>query len=356
MRHNAGVYTSAPLQLDADHRIRLLRIKNSLFSNTIISCTLKDFPIDKSPPYTAISYTWGRDAADRRIFLQGRPFAVRKNLWDFLRQKRSEKTPKTFYWIDAICINQDDLAERTHQVRFMGQIYSKASSVLVWLGTGDPRLRGEMKFLRTNGHDLLRNVLYPTFKQKEVRLAKLEYWFRAWVVQECVLATKLDLQYDDITVDSGLLVALLQFPLEQDSYMSRHVDPARDVLEARARWHENSPRIYVTPWELESSVLHCSDSRDRIYSQLALMHPDVDLDPDYNKSTEDLFLDIVDQYISLDLINAQQTIVKLALMLSLNTNCAIYKDGVGDLKATLLERGHGINWHRDAEDFERHGR
>lgn len=106
-----------------------------------------------------------------------------KTCGTFLRQKRSEKTPKTSYWIDAICINQDNLTERTHQVRFMGHIYFKAYNVLVWLGTGDPALRGEMEFLRTNAHDLLRNVLNPAFAQKEVRLAKLEYWFRAWIVK-----------------------------------------------------------------------------------------------------------------------------------------------------------------------------
>jgi len=42
-------------------------------------------------------------------------------------------------WIDAICINQNDISERNNQVRQMGAIYSQASQVVVWLGeeTGD---------------------------------------------------------------------------------------------------------------------------------------------------------------------------------------------------------------------------
>lgn len=39
-----------------------------------------------------------------------------------------------FFWVDAICINQDDLEERSAQVQIMPQIYSKASCVIVWLG------------------------------------------------------------------------------------------------------------------------------------------------------------------------------------------------------------------------------
>ena len=38
------------------------------------------------------------------------------------------------FWVDAICINQDDLEERSAQVQIMPQIYSRASCVIVWLG------------------------------------------------------------------------------------------------------------------------------------------------------------------------------------------------------------------------------
>lgn len=37
-------------------------------------------------------------------------------------------------WVDAICINQQDVAERGGQVQLMGSIYSKARQVIVWLG------------------------------------------------------------------------------------------------------------------------------------------------------------------------------------------------------------------------------
>jgi len=39
-------------------------------------------------------------------------------------------------WIDVICIQQTELTERSQQVSIMGQIYSKANTGLVSLGTG----------------------------------------------------------------------------------------------------------------------------------------------------------------------------------------------------------------------------
>lgn len=40
-------------------------------------------------------------------------------------------------WIDAICINQEDLGERSSQVSFMTNIYAAAARVVVWLGKDD---------------------------------------------------------------------------------------------------------------------------------------------------------------------------------------------------------------------------
>jgi hypothetical protein len=37
-------------------------------------------------------------------------------------------------WIDAICIDQKNLEERSQQVKLMGQIYSSTKSVDIWLG------------------------------------------------------------------------------------------------------------------------------------------------------------------------------------------------------------------------------
>lgn len=40
-------------------------------------------------------------------------------------------------WIDALCVDQDNVSERSHQVNVMGQIYTAACQVLIWLGPED---------------------------------------------------------------------------------------------------------------------------------------------------------------------------------------------------------------------------
>lgn len=58
---------------------------------------------------------------------------VPRNVFFALQYLRHEGNTRTL-WIDAICINQEDLDERSEQVVHMLQIYKNASRVIVWLG------------------------------------------------------------------------------------------------------------------------------------------------------------------------------------------------------------------------------
>jgi len=37
------------------------------------------------------------------------------------------------YWVDALCINQEDKQECAREVKRMGELYNTASSIVVWL-------------------------------------------------------------------------------------------------------------------------------------------------------------------------------------------------------------------------------
>ena len=58
-----------------------------------------------------------------------------ENLGNFLGRASSLCRPRPI-WIDAVCINQNDDLEKSGQIPLMGEIYSKAAEVLVWLGSG----------------------------------------------------------------------------------------------------------------------------------------------------------------------------------------------------------------------------
>jgi hypothetical protein len=111
---------------------------------TLLPASTKDAPIectlsigsleDQNTQYEALSYEWGDpNGPQYEILLDGQPFTVRRNLWQALRCLRTELRERTL-WVDAICINQEDVLERNHQVGMMGSIYNYASSVRVWLG------------------------------------------------------------------------------------------------------------------------------------------------------------------------------------------------------------------------------
>lgn len=83
--------------------------------------------------YEALSYTWG-DGDAVPITINGRQgLTVTSNLAAALRRFRLQYKSRML-WVDALCINQADLAERAGQVRLMGDIFSSATGVLVWLG------------------------------------------------------------------------------------------------------------------------------------------------------------------------------------------------------------------------------
>ena len=78
--------------------------------------------------------TWGNAFEGRTIQLNnGFQLGITDNLYKALRRLRRPLASRTL-WVDALCINQNDIDERGWQVSIMGQIYKSALNVLVWLG------------------------------------------------------------------------------------------------------------------------------------------------------------------------------------------------------------------------------
>lgn len=102
--------------------------------------------------YAALSYTWGdlrttvavdclmndlRPAHERcpphpEDVSLGR-LHVTENLFAALRRCRHRQRINVM-WIDAICIDQTNVAERNQQVRVMAEIYARAEKTAIWLG------------------------------------------------------------------------------------------------------------------------------------------------------------------------------------------------------------------------------
>jgi hypothetical protein len=95
--------------------------------------------------------------------------------------------------VDAICINQDYISERSHQIVFMGDIYEKAFETLVWLGEAADESELAFHFIAVwaNANEDFDEFFEacPFALNEEMREAvdkffKRPWWTRIWVYQE----------------------------------------------------------------------------------------------------------------------------------------------------------------------------
>lgn len=122
----------ASLQGD-DRQFRLLILEPSADSLAPIRCQLNQASFDDDLKYTALSYVWGDPLETMPILVNDIETQVTLNLEAALRHIR--RSSHIVLWVDALCINQKDEAEKNHQVEMMREIYSGAQLVIAWLGS-----------------------------------------------------------------------------------------------------------------------------------------------------------------------------------------------------------------------------
>ncbi|CAD6591406.1 MAG: hypothetical protein ASARMPRED_005377 [Alectoria sarmentosa] len=207
-------YRSCPLT--KSNHIRILTVRQGGPDDSI-ECTLttrplaipeSSSPVDQVLPYEALSYHWGSGEAGMKIkiYTESFPglFRVRPNLHAALNQLRLPDRPRRL-WIDAICINQGDNDEKNAQVSLMSDIYTKATSVCVWLGEASLDSNLALNFISriVNLDDFDRLVADRRTPQEWAALSSLmrRAWFsRRWVVQEIALAARATLYCGDAYV------------------------------------------------------------------------------------------------------------------------------------------------------------
>ncbi|KAF1938939.1 hypothetical protein EJ02DRAFT_312473, partial [Clathrospora elynae] len=139
--------------------------------------------------YTCLSYVWGSKENMKCITLNGKPFQVTKNLWNFLSMASALKENDAVrmaesFWVDALSINQSALKEKNHLVQQMGQIYSEARQFISWFGD-DPDIASLIRFARR--YYSLGVLLEPGEIWQYLNSIRWfrddRYWTRAWITQ-----------------------------------------------------------------------------------------------------------------------------------------------------------------------------
>jgi hypothetical protein len=308
--------------------------------------------LDRCPKYTALSYAWGPPPDTKIIFINGSPRKIRTNLFTFLTQAAQEQkcrirnvfdletpTPSQpkptdardesanvttsssnnteerdldLIWIDALCINQNDLKEKASQVAKMRDIYSRSACILIWMGAAKDRSDEFFDALSSKGKKEPSSMPYNS--RQFVRAASAFYmrdwWFRVWIIQEAstphvpriVRCGSRLAKFD--TIQALLLTFESKFKHTSPLLATRYEPRAELRLQALIRLHNRRTFPSKFPDWQQNDILTilgfsrdflATDARDKVYAIAPLFLEKLDdpkalaLQPNYKISVHKLF-------------------------------------------------------------------
>ncbi|KAH8889093.1 HET-domain-containing protein [Thozetella sp. PMI_491] len=279
-----GAYEYHPLE--SRRHIRILHLLPGSVEDPI-RCNLIHRSLDDTtqPPFETLSYTWGVDNVDITIFVDGADFQVRDNLFAALQKFRNPSVPRLL-WADAICINQQDIDERSQQVAIMRDIYAQASVTKVWLGKSQPEDYDAVRVIQAlvdveddkelNDDEKSSKVAQILSNEDAAALWKFlsHPWFRrVWVLQEVAVAKEATMHCGDINFDWRAISTLNEClwhrcPLEQKFYfnIANNLDAFVSLRSERDNpWMSLDALLVTYP-----AIFESSEPRDKVYALFGL--------------------------------------------------------------------------------------
>lgn len=193
----AALYT--PLK-PSRQEIRILELKKGYIYEKVI-CNLIVTRVG-DVPFEALSYVWGtKREPPGTIQVGGHDIAVTNNL-EYALQDLRYTDRNRMLWVDAICINQEDIQERNSQVKRMRLIYERARRAVVWLNSSSDHITAieETKLLLSTLKDEkvhwfprhgLQHTMDQALQSVMIDLTDSTWWERIWTVQEAAVAKEL---------------------------------------------------------------------------------------------------------------------------------------------------------------------
>ncbi|KAJ4130318.1 hypothetical protein NW768_007301 [Fusarium equiseti] len=129
----ADLFSYEPFELERPG-FRLIQLHQG--TQPPMRCSLFQAYLDEEEsmmPYESLSYVWGNQNTPCEIMVNKKVLSITISLYDALCHLRQPHEDRIL-WVDALCIDQSNIKERSHQVNHMGEIYRKSENVIVWLG------------------------------------------------------------------------------------------------------------------------------------------------------------------------------------------------------------------------------
>ncbi len=255
-------------------QIRLLKIQSSERQPQF---EIEPFELADAPSFKALSYTWGEPSSAFDVIIDDDHIRVRENLFQFLQAYKDDG----YIWIDQICINQEDPDERNQQVSLMAAIYSRCESVILWLGSIQPKPDTPILFNTKQDIDSLSFLL------------KQSYFTRVWIVQEVLLA-----KHIDVLVSHPVVGNVWVSWKTMCNVATRSAGALRNLHAPSSALHllrEHGTNIQRDLGGVISIFSHgqCQDTRDRVFGLMGLVEEKDRIPIDYRKSKNEVFLDVI---------------------------------------------------------------
>ncbi|EAT85919.2 hypothetical protein SNOG_07268 [Parastagonospora nodorum SN15] len=146
---------------------------------------------------------------------------VTNNCYRVLSSLRKKNLPR-FCWIDACCIDQASMDERSLQVGMMGDVYSMATRTIVWLGDADLDSKhddaGAIRFIKEFAH----GSTQVEEKKQYIKAFMDKPWFhRVWTVQEFALSKKCLIMCGKTWLEAQDLMKFLDYKQNKNQVLSK---------------------------------------------------------------------------------------------------------------------------------------
>ncbi|KAJ4993175.1 hypothetical protein SVAN01_01150 [Stagonosporopsis vannaccii] len=333
------------------NEIRIICVMPAAGSAAPILMHVAHCPIKCEVTFIALSYCWGTDVAQEKVTLNGQIMFIRKSLADAIRFFRA-KNAIIPLWIDAMSINQQDITERSRQIKRMGQIYHNAVMVYSWTGPQSDYTEAACTLIdELCKHPVVRinDEAEFHFGEKPRKLAKMcaslyklltrQYFRRSWVLQVamasnptiiagCIPAIgfetfdKAVYNFHAMLTKDASLVSQIQFadPTLGEIDIDMLAYP-RKIFYFRHLMSGGSGQSFpfftigrTSPGYLEALILardfECTDPRDRIFAvwNLARDKSGLDFSAEYSNTYEFVYTQFtrawMKQHKSLDMLGA----------------------------------------------------
>lgn len=285
--------------LIGQQQTRVLKLQPSSKPEAGLEACLEIICLGGRPVYQALSYCWGNVISTETIRIEGTELPITENLDSALRHLRRTDETVTL-WIDALCINQTDIQERSRQVAMMDVVYKSATSVLVWLGPQSDDSDLALDTIQTWAHEFLteknHNYLFQQSRAGGLEVSSWtavrnlldrEYWSRTWIYQEIMLGQNVIVQCGHRKLDwksFGALDEAFYQLTRKEELMKRELPEDQHKLKIQVEHRIIRMALFFrddvveTDKELLSELLrwssdmNCQDPRDRIYAMLGFIN------------------------------------------------------------------------------------